>query len=274
MPFDRIYRPPTGGGGAGGDCPPTGTVSDNLDLDDHLVVALPRDDQVQLRDSLGAVAGAVTDQVALTDSMVGTVGPLARTFDDQHVLGESLLSVGMVDVAPTMDAWTDGDNPAVNHGSDDLLQVSSGLFAVQAERWAYLAWDFTSPTAFTAVSGDDALTLTMYFQTPLIETPFEMRADGLIQASQPWVENAINANNAPAHPDTGVASYSFPALAGSGDRTVTLDGVTVGDVLGNWLSLRIQMSGLVEVGVFNIRSREHATVATRPRMDWAMEKVL
>lgn len=174
------------------------------------------------------------------------------------------------------DSWTDEGSPGANHGASSLLQVSHSVLLAQDEGHAYLLFDLSGFGGFSGIAELPLVALTMHIETPVLSVAFSMSIDAAISASPPWAEGEINWSNAPAHPLANVGQLVFPVtlLGFSGDVTAVLDltQVPTSAVLGNYLSLRTRMSGLVQLGVFRIRSREHAGPA--PRIAFAARGVL
>lgn len=204
------------------------------------------------------------DTVDLGDVMATDI---ATSVTDDLDLDESSLLADFIDMRPTQDSWTDEGNPTDNHETATDLFIQQGVIGVQDGQRAFIAWDLTGLTGWEGVPGDDAVTVTVIMDPPLVNVAATLTTRSLIQASQPWTESGITWNNQPTHP-TVEDETLLNLIAAGFAHTFTLTS-TVDDVLGNWVSVQLSFEALVAVvGIFSARSREQASLSSRPRISF------
>lgn len=203
-----------------------------------------------------------------------TYGNLTAVRETVNEVKAAQLSLRNGLLVPVEDSYVNEALPDNNFGGATLLQIASGLPLVQDQRRALLLFDLTEMEEFDddplTGTSSDMITLDVYLETPVLNTLFELTIDGLISANKPYDENTVTWNNRPIHPMTAIEVIEIPLLAPPGRRRLELDlsvdGSFQKDLAGNWFSCEFRMSGLLEVGVFSVRSHDHPS-AERPELD-------
>jgi hypothetical protein len=174
------------------------------------------------------------------------------------------VSVGVVGMQPLEDTYLQqGAGTTSNGGATVLLSTLADALG-DNENISYIAWDLTNYIGATAFDGE----IRMYGRTNGVVEE-NSNVEIYTNATKPFEEDTATWDSDEQPPGTLRQTVSVPWGMTFSIATLTLDGTTRANMIGNWVYARVLGGGLLGVSSIEVYSKEFATDSSRPKLDFS-----